>query len=229
MEVEYPPGEQGIVLISNVSRPTEVYIDESALRERIDLEQRDDPGWRYDAGNGYLAVRVNKDGRSRVRADGVYYRPVRRLPWLVREIAFDFDESLDGWLPGNDISELLPLEGGLLGRISGPDPYLVRRLVRVRGDDVGELHLRMRITAGIQGQLFWTTEQSPEFDEEKSVRFTIIPDGRYHEYRLLMQQHPAWTGQTITQLRLDPCNGARSGEFQIDYLRAEKPSPISGR
>ncbi|TVS13928.1 MAG: hypothetical protein EA424_20830 [Planctomycetaceae bacterium] len=226
MEVEYPPGEQGIVLIANVSRPTEVYIDESALRERIDIEQRDDPGWRYDAGNAYLTVRVNKDGRSRVRADGLYYRSVRRLPWLVEEIAFEFDDSLDGWLPGNDISEMLPLEGGLFGRISGPDPYLVRPLVQIQGDDVAVVNLRMRVTAGSTGQLFWTTETSPEFDEEKSIRFRIIPDGRYHEYRVLMQQHPAWKGQTITQLRLDPCAGARSGEFQIDYLRADKPSPI---
>jgi hypothetical protein len=69
--------------------------------------------------------------------------------------------------------------------------------------------------------------KSPEFDEDKSVRFQIIPDGRYHEYRLQMQQHPAWAGQTITQLRLDPCNGVRFGEFQIDYLRADKPSPVS--
>ncbi|MCL4202341.1 MAG: hypothetical protein KJ000_07585 [Pirellulaceae bacterium] len=228
MEVEYPPGEQGIVLISNVSRPSEVYLDESALRERIDLEQRDEPGWRYDAGNGYLAVRVNKDGRSRVRADGPYYRPVRRLPWRVDEMAFEFDDALDGWLPANDISEMLPREGGLLGRISGPDPYLVRRLVNVQSADAATLNLRMRITAGSVGQLFWTTEQSPEFDEAKSVRFQIIPDGRYHEYRLQMRQHPDWSGQTITQLRLDPCNGVRFGEFQIDYLRADKPSPVDG-
>ncbi len=226
MEVEYPPGEQGIVLIANVSRPSEVYIDESALRERIDIEQRDDPGWRYDAGNAYLTVRVNRDGRSRVRADGLYYRSVRRLPWRVEQIAFEFDDSLDGWLPGNDISELLPLEGGLFGRISGPDPYLVRPLVQIQGDEVAVLNLRMRVTAGSTGQLFWTTEASPDFDEEKSIRFQIIPDGRYHEYRVLMQQHAAWKGQTITQLRLDPSAGARSGEFQIDYLRGDKPSPI---
>jgi hypothetical protein len=34
-------------------------------------------------------------------------------------------------------------------------------------------------------------------------------------------QQPAWRGQTITGLRLDPSNAARSGEFNIDYLRAD--------
>ncbi len=227
MEVEYPRGEQGVVLISNVSRPEEVYLDSSALRERIDIEQWDEPGWRYDAGNAYLAVRVNKDGRSRVRADGLVYRPVRRLPWLAEAIAFDFEDSLDGWLPSHDISEMIPRDGALFGRISGPDPYLVRRLVKVRGDDAPVLNLRMRVTAGSGGQLFWTTETSPAFDEEKSFRFQVIPDGRFHEYRLQLRQHPAWAGQTITQLRLDPCNGARAGEFNVDSLHTAQAPPAN--
>lgn len=224
-EIEYPPGEQGIVLISNVSRPSEVYLNGSALRERIDVEQWSEAGWRYDAGNAYLAVRVNRDGISKVRADGVIYRRVRRLPWPATDIAFAFDNSLDGWLPSHDISEILPRDGALFGRISGTDPYLVRRRLRVDGDAVPAIKLRMRVTAGAGGQLYWTTEQSPEFDEDKSLSFPVIPDGRFHEYRLELRQHPQWTGQMITQLRLDPCNGARDGEFNVDDLRTELPTP----
>jgi hypothetical protein len=29
-----------------------------------------------------------------------------------------------------------------------------------------------------------------------------------------------WAGQTITAIRLDPGNGAQSGEFAVEYLRA---------
>jgi hypothetical protein len=229
VDVTYPRGEQGIVLVSNISRPDTVYLDGASIRERIDVEQWDEPSWRYDAGNAYLAVRVTKDGPSRIRADNVDYRPVRRLPWLAEEIAFDFDDTLDGWLPAHHISELVPVAGSLFGRISGPDPYLIRRMVRVQGNDCPVLNLRMRLTAGSGGQLYWTTEASPQFDEDKSVRFTIIPDGRFHEYRLEMGKHPMWVDQTITGLRLDPCNGAGTGEFNVDSLRAALPSVVGPR
>ena len=221
IDVSYPEGEQGVLLISNVTRPDAVFLDGRSLKERIDIEQGDESSWRYDAGNAYLAVRVARSGASKIRADGVVYRAVRRLPYLVERIAFEFDDSSEGWLPANDISELVPQRGALFGRISGIDPYLVRPLLRVAGDRHQSLRLGMRVTAGSTGQLFWTTEASPEFDEEKTVRFPVIPDGRFHEYRIELGQHPAWRGQTITGLRLDPTSGARSGEFNVDYLRAD--------
>jgi hypothetical protein len=220
VDVSYPEGEQGIVLMSNITRPDVVYFDGNPIRERIDIEQWEEPSWRYDAGNAYLAVRVTKDGRSRVRADGVVYREVRRLPWLAEAIAFDFDEALDGWLPGNDISELVPVNGSLAARITGPDPYITRGLVRIDGSDCPVLNLRMRVTAGSGGQFYWSTESAPGFDEDRSIRFQIVPDGRFHDYRLELGQNPRWVGQTITGLRLDPCGGAQSGEFNVDSLQA---------
>ncbi len=221
VDVSYPPGEQGVLLISNVTRPDAVFLDGLSLKERIDIEQGVESCWRYDAGNAYLAVRVAKSGAAKVRADGVVFRSVRRLPWLAERIAFEFDDAADGWLPAHDISELFPKDGALFGRISGSDPYLVRPLLRVAGDTCLAIRLNLRVTVGSGGQLYWTTEASPEFDEQKTVRFPVIPDGRFHEYRIDVGQHPAWKGQIITSLRLDPCGGARAGEFNIDYLRGD--------
>jgi len=221
IDVSYPEDEQGVLLISNATRPDAVFLDGRSLKERIDIEQGDESSWRYDAGNAYLAVRVAQSGTAKIRADGVVYRAVKRLPYLAERIGFEFDDSSEGWLPANDISELFPKSGALFGRISGGDPYVVRSLLRVAGDRHQSLRLGLRVTAGSTGQLYWTTETSPAFDEQKTVRFPIIPDGRFHEYRIELGQQPAWRGQTITGLRLDPSSGARSGEFNIDYLRAE--------
>lgn len=221
VDVAYPKGEQGVLLISNVTRPDAVFLDGLSVKERIDIEQGVESCWRYDAGNAYLAVRVAKSGAAKVRADGVVFRTVKRLPWLAERLAFEFDDAADGWLPVHDISELFPKDGALFGRISGGDPYLVRPLLRVAGDACQAIRLNLRVTADSGGQLFWTTESSPEFDEQKTVRFPVIPDGRFHEYRIDVGQHPAWKGQTITGLRLDPCGGARAGEFNVDYLRGD--------
>ncbi|MCU0872487.1 MAG: hypothetical protein MUE50_09090, partial [Pirellulaceae bacterium] len=221
VDVSYPEGEQGVLLVANVTRPDAVFLDGRSLKERIDVEQGDESSWRYDAGNAYLAIRVARSGTSKIRADGVTYRAVKRLPYLAERIAFEFDDSLDGWLPAHDISELVPQNGALFGRISGGDPYLLRPLLRVDGNRCQSLRLGLRVTAGSGGQLYWSTESSPGFDERKTVRFQVIPDGRFHEYRIDLGQEPAWKGQTITGLRLDPCNGARAGEFNVDYLRAD--------
>ncbi len=227
VDVAYPEGEQGVLLISNVTRPDAVFLDGLSLKERIDIEQGVESCWRYDAGNGYLAVRVARSGAAKVRADGVVFRAVKRLPWPVDRIAFEFDDAADGWLPAHDISELFPKDGALFGRISGPDPYLVRPLLRVAGDTCLGIRLNLRVTAGSGGQLFWTTESSPAFSEQTTVSFPVIPDGRFHEYRIDVGQHPGWKGQTVTGLRLDPCGGAGGGEFNIDYLRGDYVSAAS--
>jgi len=219
----YPRGEQGVVLVANVARPKAVLLDGAPVAEREEVETGSEPGWRYDAGNAYLSIRIAREGESRVEVQGAAHRAVRRLPWLADEIAFEFDRSPEGWLPAHHVASMDVEDGVLRGQITGGDPYLVRTLVRVSGDDYPVIRLRMRVTAGYGGQFFWTTESSPGFAEDKTVRFAIQPDGQFHEYRLEPGRDPAWAGQTITALRIDPGNGAPSGEFAIDYVRGEKP------
>jgi hypothetical protein len=52
--------------------------------------------------------------------------------------------------------------------------------------------------------------------------FPLQTDGQFHDYVLRPGQHPAWAGQTITALRLDPSNGARDATFAIDHIRRER-------
>jgi len=222
-DVSYRPGEQGVVLVSNVGRPDAVQFDGVPIPERTLIERATEPCWRYDAGNAFLSVRVPRDGVSTIRVDGAPFREVRRLPWLAKELRFEFEQSRDGWLPVHDIDDLLHRGLHLVGRIAGPDPYLIRSPIRVKGDAYPLLRLRMRLTAGTGGQFFWTTESSPDFDEEKSIRFSVVADNQFHEYRLELSRNPMWAGQVITAIRLDPSGGVNSGEFAIDYLRGDSP------
>lgn len=217
--VTYPPGEQGVVLVSNVALPQRVLLDGRPIASREEIESGPEPGWRYDQANAYLAIRVAHDGQSSIEVEEAEFRSVCRLPMPVDGIAFEFDESSEGWVPAHDVTSLGVDDGALSGKITGPDPYVVRSLVRVAGDDCPVIRLRMRVTAGQGGQFFWTTESSPDFSEDKTVRFAIQPDGQFHEYRLEPGRDPAWTGQRITAIRIDPGNAAMSGDFSIDYVR----------
>lgn len=216
--ITYPDGEQGVVLVSPVSRPEEVRLDGQPAPERPQLEQSEEPGWRYDPGYAYLCIRIPRSGPVKVVVRPAAYRQVSRVPHLVEKIDFDFADSTEGWLGLHQV-ENLRAEGGLLqAEMTGPDPYIGRYLLRVAGRQAPVLRLRLRTTAGRTGQLFWATETSPQFDEQKSIHFPIEADGQFHEYRLPVGHHPAWAGEVITGLRLDPSD--QPGQFALDYLRA---------
>jgi hypothetical protein len=220
--VTYPVGEQGTVVVFNTAKPQAVMLDGKALAERADLEAGSEPGWRYEPGVSCLSVRVPKDGPSTVRVEGAAFRSTPRLPQLAERIVFEFAETPEGWIAMHDVDELTVRDGLLAGRVTGGDPYISRTMLRVRGDDCPVIVLKIRVTAGGGGQLFWMTEASPAFTEDKSLHLSVQPDGQFHEYRLEAGKHPAWAGQTITGLRIDPSDGGASGQFAIDYVRGVK-------
>jgi len=220
--VTYPRGQQGTLVIFNVAKPAAVFLDGKPLAPREDVEKGSGPGWRYEASMACLSIRVARDGLSRVRVEGAAWRSIQRLPQLAERIAFEFGESLQGWQAFHQVSDLTVRDGAMVGHIDGGDPYIGRSLLRGRGDDCSAIVLRMRVTAGHGGQLYWATAASPVFVEERVVNFPIRADGQWHEYRLELGKHPQWAGQTITAIRLDPGNGAQSGEFAVEYLRAVK-------
>ncbi|MCR4414186.1 MAG: hypothetical protein NUV77_17355, partial [Thermoguttaceae bacterium] len=191
---------------------------EKTLAEREDLEKGSEPGWRYDLGLGFLSIRPGP-GAWQVRIDGAVFRHVDRLPRLAERIAFEFNESAEGWMAAHHVGPLDVRDGALAGPITGGDPYLVRGLVRVPGDACPVVVVRMRVSGGTMGQFYWGTESSPGYSEEQVVTFPLQADGQFHEYRLDVGRHPRWAGQTITALRIDPGNGAQGGEFAIDYVR----------
>jgi len=211
-----------VVLVANVRRPASVQLDGKAIARRDDVEKGGEAGWRYDPANAYLSIRVPRDGESTLRIAGAGFRKVQRLPYKVERIAFEFDGSLEGWMPARDIGELLVRDGALVGTATGGDPYLVRGLMHVDADACPIVVVRLRATAGAGGQFFWTTRASAQFDEAKSLRFAIPADGEWHDLRLEPGEHPLWAGQTITAIRLDPTSGVQAAAFAIDFVRGKK-------
>jgi hypothetical protein len=108
-----------------------------------------------------------------------------------------------GWEPANDLAPLDFDDQGLHTFSSGGDPYMVGPRVKIDASVAHYVAVRMRITAGNDAQLFWTTALEPRFTETSSQHFAPVPDGQFHTYRLPVHTSSAWQG-TITRLRLDP-------------------------
>lgn len=223
VRVGFPEGFEGMTLIANVSRPSAAFVNGVAVETRPKPETGDAPGMHYAADLAALAVRVGPEmARDAViRLEGVHCVAPERLPSLREEIAFTFDPGAEGWTAQHDIEDLTAADGLLHGRITGGDPYCGRAMLRVAGDAVDTVVIRMRSDVGGTGQLYWGTTDAPNVDENKVLTFAVIGDGAFHDYRIPVGEHPRWRGKTITQLRLDPVNGAAQGSFAVDGVRAE--------
>jgi hypothetical protein len=218
LDVTHPPRGRGSVLIAGITKPRAVTVAGVSVPEARTALVAGRVAWRYDPSIRAVAAHIPGDGRVSVRVVGVQAVATRLAAPRADRIAFEFDTDDGGWSPLNDVADLQASGGTLRGRSSGGDPYLARPNMLVEGDRVAEVSIRIRADRGGAGQLYWTTESSPSFDEQKVLTFAYVPDGAWHEVRIAVGAHHAWRGQRITALRVDPANVA-SAVFALDWVR----------
>lgn len=68
------------------------------------------------------------------------------------------------------------------------------------------------------GQVFFTTNSSPAFSEDKSMQFTVIPGGAYQTYAVDFSTKPSWNG-TIARLRIDPVANGNGQDIGLQSVR----------
>ncbi len=68
------------------------------------------------------------------------------------------------------------------------------------------------------GKIQWVTESDPVFNDDKSINFSVMADGRWEFFELNMADAPTWVGR-INKIRFFPCeNGARNDEFFLNFF-----------
>jgi hypothetical protein len=108
-------------------------------------------------------------------------------------------------------------DGVLHARGQGPDPILeLTSPLDVRATARQVLEIQLRASHAGTAEIFYsnTTEgRFGGFSQDKSLRFAVLGDNRWHTYRLL----PFWQGLgRIVRLRFDPLDAAT---FDLDWLR----------
>ena len=101
------------------------------------------------------------------------------------------------------------------------DPAIGVRQDRTRASHFEKMVVRMKttVTKGDMLQLFWQTEQSPQFSEERSVRAAVNPASDFVDYVLPLKDAPGWQGR-VTELRLDPVS-TEGAKVEIEFIRLE--------
>jgi len=205
----------GAVLIAPIDEPTEVLLSGEPVATGDGL-----PGWTYEPSISTLSVRVPGGEGSELEIRGARVMPPPEPPEPVSEIAFEFDESTEGWVPLNSIADLRAEAGSLTFNATGPDPYLHRQAMDVLGATGDVLAIRMKSTGPGGGEVYWGTEGAPGYSEERTSKLSGLGDGQWHEYRLPVGTHLGWAGQRIRSLRLDPM-AFGPGKVEVDWIRLE--------
>ncbi|MEM3493128.1 MAG: hypothetical protein QXD15_02090 [Thermoplasmata archaeon] len=134
-------------------------------------------------------------------------------------LSWDF-ENTDNWNEmwywQNQIASFEIANGSLSMVSTGDDPYLL--LMHELGIDAtwhNKIEMRLFVSSGSTGALYFTTSTSRVFDEAKKLEFTVYP-GTFTVYLLDFSRIPTWEG-VIERLRFDPTNSI--GEIKVDYIR----------
>lgn len=130
---------------------------------------------------------------SQARADGVAFE-------------FDTDGDPEGWIPQHSVSSLTVSGGTLQFQVTGSDPYVVSPAISV--DATGNPYLVIRMSESFceNNQVYWSTEDEPQMDENKKVVFESGKPNDFHLYVLDMSGNEYWQS-TITRFRIDPGYG----------------------
>jgi hypothetical protein len=114
-------------------------------------------------------------------------------------IEWTFKTNAAGWMAAHDCT-LAAAAGVLRIQSTGDDPYLFGPPIRIEGPVIARL--RLKCAAGGNGQIFWTTAASPNFDEAHSAHFHLLHDNQWHDYSVALA-----AAGTMRQVRLDPAEG----------------------
>ena len=138
------------------------------------------------------------------------------------DVVWEFNEDLESWTLMHNISGE-SLQGILYLEITGADPYM-HSPEELNISTSNHLYIKIRmknLSEDNQGRIYFVTGNSPNFSEDKSVSFELIPnDTDFTEYVVDMSQNSNWEGD-VMQIRLDPLNTVSSGSIEIDYIIIE--------
>jgi hypothetical protein len=181
------------------------------------------PGWSGRLDCLRLAVEAGSDSTP-IAIDSVSVEPYI-IGALGTDTAWEFDGDTEGWGNPGGIADFGWQDGGYIGgRIVHGDPQIYSPdKLWLDLDRLSGVNIRMDVeSSSAAGTLYFTTEKSPNFSQDKSVPIPLDADtDGFSEVTLDLSENPAWTG-LLKQLRFDPAEGGGgTGSFKLDRIRLQ--------
>ncbi|MBP7049696.1 MAG: hypothetical protein KBE65_01635 [Phycisphaerae bacterium] len=126
-------------------------------------------------------------------------------------VRWDFAQGQQGWQANPHVKDLVVSAEGLAFSSTGIDPWIESPPMDLSTSGMTRVRVRMKSDADPHAELFY----GPTFQADRSVRFTVVNDGQWHEY-------PVWIPQPLglgTRLRLDPTGS--EGRIVVASIQVE--------
>ncbi|MDH5714686.1 MAG: sulfatase-like hydrolase/transferase, partial [Candidatus Aminicenantes bacterium] len=133
----------------------------------------------------------------------------------IKSFEFNTDGNAEGWQPINGIGSFVVKDGKLHITAINDDPYMITD-VDFDADQVTAISVTLKVSKGDYGKIYWTTESDPEFSEELSEEFVLVPDNEFHTHYIFTEDFTKWKGR-IKQFRLDPTDS--EAQIEIDEIK----------
>lgn len=142
---------------------------------------------------------------------------------------FEYDGELEGWT-NYFVKNLVVQDGKLKGEPDGGSPVLwTPGGINVRADSIKNISVAYKNDSNVStARFYFITDIDPNWGEDKTIIFNVNSnDSEISVYNIDPSAIEKFNG-IITQIRFDPCSGANSGRFEIEYFRLEGDIAASG-
>ncbi|MBI3922637.1 MAG: hypothetical protein HY318_14540, partial [Armatimonadetes bacterium] len=217
-DASYFNGQSSYSLISGIAQPGQVSIGRRTGRPGQRLEEAT-TDYVYSPEMAMLFLKIRHEGKPvRVVIGGVKLAQ-RKQPGT--RTAWEFKEDVEGWTSGHNCT-VSSSEGSLVVTVTGDDPYLFSGEVNAPTAKFRRVVVRARATAGNALSLFWRSDSSPGWGEDKHVTMNLTPGGQWQDIVFDLSANPLWKG-TVTQIRLDPepAEVGPGARLEIEEIRIE--------
>jgi len=127
--------------------------------------------------------------------------------------------NTEGWKAGDSasLSDISVSNGALKAAITGKSPFLTNSLFNFSAAQFPYVQMRIKATAGTQGQLYWATKNAAGVIADGFKTFNITADGLFHVYALNLTGLANWANQ-VAVINFVPAY-AETGSVEVDYIR----------
>ena len=135
---------------------------------------------------------------------------------------FVFRSDRQHWRYSNASDTGWPIRGELQITLGQPDPQIIGPDGFWTASSAPTLFLQAAFPPGqTQATIFWKRSDTSGFSASKSLALNVLPDGKFHLYRVPLASSPEYKG-AITGLRLDPDKGRPGDILRIRYIGFRK-------
>lgn len=138
------------------------------------------------------------------------------IPVPVLRISWDFSKPAERVWSHGGLKSVTYDGVALCAETVSTDAIMSAAWVDIDAAKFRTFEVRMKTDKPGEGQLFFTGRREG-MREDKSVKFTLIPDGQFHTYTVDMTANPAWKS-TIGAIRFDPTT-VSGAKIEIAYIR----------